>query len=378
MKHKAFTKLYFLVFTLLSVGLFSCVNNEDEPDKGGGGGNGRDAVELNKTNLAGKWEIYYFYKEVQSTSGNANINSTYRFPENDGFTVTFKTDGSYFEQNVFGDITMEGTYTIGKREAGDSRDNMLYLNYLDSLGKPAVAEKFIPLIYDETFTDFLPYHGTVENLNINFNVLDIRYYRNLERAPNYVDESLKKNVVKLTKEDLVGLWEFNKFEKGINGNLHWVEKGGRPSSSVVAKEAEEMGQQYLFEIGQKDSLIYYEFLANESSVAERRGHALIVDDVLHFYWKGDMEIVRKDKDGNEFIEIVEDTVQTYMWWIKDKSKVSSSGNTVMISYDKYRDIQNILNEIEEKSYYEKIGKTKASSYNRSSEIRVRPIARVIK
>jgi hypothetical protein len=91
----------YLIFLFVSLfALNSCVKNNDEPDTPP-----PPSVVLTPQNIAGTWEIYYFYRSVNERFPlrEANI---------DGTRMTYNTDGTFYEISFDGVTRDEGTYTI--------------------------------------------------------------------------------------------------------------------------------------------------------------------------------------------------------------------------------------------------------------------------
>lgn len=342
---KEFFKKFYIV---LSLSLFliqpSCVSNDDPPPAPPTPPVNRETVELNVENIKGTWEVYYFTK--QTIAESLNLDATYRNTEYDGFTITFEDNGKYQERNVFGDLVVEGTYTFGKKDPKvEGENDLIYLNYIDTAGVKQINDIYIPNLFEETFAWYDTYHGDAQG--VQFKVQDIRFYRHTERAPDYkpVDKTMEKN--ELSEDDLMnGRWELYKYEKRVDAQ--WL--------AVPDSIKKKYGEQYLFRY-EKDSLRYYAFGANNHTQYALTGLALVVDDVIHMRWSGWVD--KKDEEGNVKKEF---QIRAFKWWVLEKIKTSSNVDALR-DFDRYRDVKDVLKDVEESAYYKRINATKARNFN---------------
>lgn len=356
------TKLFsiFIVSTLFA----SCVSNSDEIDPP----TPQPSVPLTKQSLAGEWEVFFFTKKIVPKNGGE---SNYRYTENDGFRATFNEDGTYSENNSMGYETYKGTYKIvnfakesadydkdkkfsGASENSDLVKDGLLLYYIadkkdkngniirDEAGQKikidTIALLNIPKMFGDHFTFRDRYIGGAQGHS--YTLEDNRYFRRMGTAYLPEGAEFKKNIIDIN--DLLGRWEQNSALKRVENNI------------VNVKFAKD---RHLFRIvnGKHE---YYEFEEKElienptNPQANRFGEFKIFDDVVNMYINEPVKnkdgVYLKDENGKFIREW-----KNYKWWIKDKIDLYKGIERIR-TYDKYRDIQNTLLEIEEFESYKKV------------------------
>lgn len=333
------TKLLLFITTLVIFA--SCVNNNDNPAPPPP----VDPEELTKDVLVGKWEVYFFLKKLIPT--NTNKPTLYRFTENDGFSVTFNQDGTYYEQNVFGHKTQIGEYRIGDYNADDTtsiwtdgakvngKKDAIYLRFMGSTGKNGTGDKVerrprleVPTMFSTNFTYRFRYNGVADNTK--YNIEDARFYRNVEKAPNFLpDEALfKKNNININ--ELLGRWEFYKFQYMIDSSI----------KDTPLDKQKQIGLKVVFKLdGNKQ--VFEEYLADGTS--NRKGRFDIIDDVVNMF-----NTYTDPKTGEEVIE-------NFKFWIKKPIYTNGNGERIFEEYDRFRNVHNTLRDIEETGFYRRIG-----------------------
>lgn len=339
------TKLFILLllFPLLS----SCINNGDEdPVKPI-----IEAIPLTKKSLSGEWEVYYFWKKIIPKGGGE---SNYRYTENDGFKATFTTEGAYSENNVFGHETKKGTYKIinfakekadydsknkkfsGASENSDLEKDGLLLTYkvtdkTTKLEKDTTVLVNIPKMFDENFAFRDNYIGGAQGHS--YTLVDNRDYRRVGSGFLPDEPQYKKNMLDIN--DLLGRWEMTSAVQ-------------RVENIVTNRQFDR--DRHLFRM-EGSRYVYYEFeekdwIASDNPVASRTGDFKIFDDVVYMFV---LESVRDD-DGKL---TGEKKWVAYSWWVKDKIDLYN-GIERLRTYNKYRDVNNTLLEVEEFDSYKKV------------------------
>ena len=334
---KTVIKLFFLL--IISNILVSCVNNDDEENIGPI----REKLDLTPEVLAGTWEVYFFTKDIIPLA--TNISTKYRYTEVDGFTVTFLKDGTYYENNIFGHRNLEGTYKIahysedtavvmkgaGPKNDPNLKNNAVFMSYKSPKTKNDTLSKAeIPAMFETDFTFRDRYEGDAQGHK--YRVEDLRHYRNTAKAPNYIpnEREFHKNVLELN--DVLGRWRFDNYYKKVD--QHYFEA---PDHIRV-----HFGDHYVFKmVGGKQ--VFEEYLKSNTTVPLKTGDFKIIDDVINVYteWK------YTDKEGN-----VKDSIESYKFWIKDAMPADKSK---LSSFDKYRDIENVLKITEEYDFFTRVG-----------------------
>lgn len=355
MKLKTITKLY-SIFILSFVFLFaSCVNNGDEPPKPEPP---RESIPLEKKNLVGTWEVYYFTKRI--IDDKTGRDTSYRYPEKDGFTVTFKDDGTYEEKNVFGGAVKyaSGTYSLGKSDPSLKYNDQIILVHPDTTGTKMVTDyAYVPSLYEDSFAYLLSYNGTTDNGKEKFWISDIYYFRN-KKYPDFVAEGIKKSMLK--ESDLTNtFWELYQYNLWIDADHYYAKLNDDGTifydNENVKEAAAGMGQRYYFQV-ENGSLVFYEFLKDKMDKANKKGDVIINDDIVNMRWQGWKEV--KDEEGK--VTGKEWAEESYAWWIKDPIK-TSEGLRRIEDYNKYRDIKNVLQVKEEIAHYREVKERNAFS-----------------
>lgn len=282
------TKLYlFLILFLFSV--VSCVDNSDEPSTPPPPP--EEKLKLTEENLLGKWEIYYYFKYINSTS--ANISDDYRYPDEDGFSITFEKGGTFYEQNVFDVVVRKGTYEIE-----EEKEQVKFYFKSKKTGIDTTTIVNFPYIYDNRFVYQAAYPK--EREGHIFNIKDLKYCRNVEKAPDYYPSENpafnKKDAI--DESELLGTWIL--IQKRIRIDGKWLEE----------TEADRLyyGTESVFEI-KNGKRIFKQYHPNGKTRSEK-GEYRIVDDVIHMY-NVDTLIVDKEKNTIKL-----DTV-SFMYWVQD-------------------------------------------------------------
>lgn len=316
------TKLYLLILFPFLTFLFSCVDNSDQIGGGGGGTIPDVQLELNEENILGTWEVYFTTKSMNAPA--LDINAKYRFPDEDGFSVTFEKDGVYYEKNVFDMYTIKGKYEFVKNAEGTKNDSIRFYYNSKYTGDDTISSAAIPYLYDNRFVYISRYHGSFQGYV--YNLEDMKYYRNLEKAPNYYPEdnpAFKKKII--NEDDLLGTWYLFKSETRIDGDS-------------FEDLQEEYGSLTIFsKVGDKR---IYEFYKRGKELT-KRGEYRVVDDVIHMY-----SIVQ----GTDKVE--PDTL-SFMYWVRDWN-VTGSGTEIMTEGFEGRNKDNVLQELQQTSYHRKI------------------------
>lgn len=338
------TKLF--IPLLLSLLLSSCINNGDEPDVKPP----LKAIPLTKNSLSGEWEVYYFWKKIMPKGGGE---SNYRYTENDGFRATFTTEGVYYENNVFGHETKKGTYKIinfkkeqtdydsknkvfsGASENSDLEKDGLLLTYkvtdkTTKLEKDTTVLVNIPKMFDENFAFRDEYIGGAQGHS--YSLLDNRDYRRVGSGFLPDEAQYKKNPIDIN--DLLGRWE-------MTSSVQRVE------NTVTNKPFNR--DRHLFRM-EGNKYAYYEFeekdwTTSENPQANRSGDFKIFEDVVYLFV---LEPVYDD-DG----KLIGKEWKSYSWWVKDKIDLYN-GIERLRTYDKYRDVNNVLLEVEVFESYKKV------------------------
>ncbi len=334
------TRLLLFITALLI--LTSCINNEDNPYTPP---TPPEEVVLSNTTLAGKWEVYFFLKNLIPT--NTNEPTLYRFTENDGFSVTFNEDGTYYEQNVFGHKTQSGEYRIGNYKNDDTTDiwvngptgtgkrDGIFLKFIGKSGKDGTGEDVkrypklnVPTMFETNFTYSFKYNGTADN--IKYNIEDSRFYRNVAKAPNFLPNEplFKKNNININ--ELLGRWEFYKYEYLVNNSI----------KDTPTNIQEKIGLMVVFRL-EGNNRIFEEYLAD--GTPNRKGSFDIIDDVVNMF-----NTYTDPKTGKEVIE-------NFKFWIKNPIYTNGNGQRIFEEYDRFRNVHNTLLNIEETGFYRRIG-----------------------
>lgn len=340
---KTITKLF--LFTAILATLGSCVNNKDQvtvkPDE--------NIVELTPKSLSGKWEIYFWNKTIIPTS--TNIPTKYRFTEEDGFSITFLENGTYHENNVFGMKTIDGKYLIGNykdddREAiwdkgpqANKKKDGLFLRYYDEkLKRDSLRKAEIPQMYETHFAFRHRYGGVEKNNPKNgYRVEDIKYYRNVQKAPNYMPTSPEFHKNMINMNDLLGRWQFYNYKKIVNGE------------PVIDQDAEDRRN--------KDFIVYR--LENGKQIYEE--HAYLIDketqkEVLKLVRKGEFKIIddvvnmMTNSNGTNTIK-----TESFKHWIKEPIANSNEGFKLIRSYDRALDGSDLSKDVTTYAFYKRIG-----------------------
>lgn len=330
-----------LLLLIASMAIFSsCINNEDNPTPPPV----VDPVDLTTDVLVGKWEVYFYLKKLIPTATNKV--SLYRFTENDGFSVTFNEDGSYFEQNVFGHKTQSGEYRIGDYNADDTtsiwtsgpkangKKDAIFLRFIGKSGKNGTGEDVlrrpkleVPTMFKTNFNYRFRYNGIADNQH--YNIEDTRYYRNVEKAPNFLpDEPMyKKNNIDI--KQLLGRWQFYKFEYMVDSSI----------KDTPTDTSAKFGMETVFKM-EGNQQIFEEYLSNGK--LNRKGPFDIIDDVVNMFYT-----YKDPKTGEQIVE-------NFKLWIK-KPIYSENGERIFEDYDRFRNVHNTLQNIEETGFHRRIG-----------------------
>ena len=316
------TKLYLLIFIPFFL-ITSCVDNSDEgKDSGGGGGTvPQELLELNEENILGTWELYFYNKTIYAPA--LNLNTKYRYTDEDGFSITFKENGVFYEKNVFDMYTIEGEYEFVKNPVTNKNDSIKFHFDSNFTGKDTTTWVSIPYLYRNRFIYHSKYHGTSKGYL--FNVEDLKYYRNMERDPNYYpsdNPAFKKTLV--NEDDLLGTWYL--FKSEIRLDEVWSEGDTKAYGTLLI---------FSIENGER---IFEHYAPNNQGLV-RRGKYRIVDDVIHMY-------VVEDLGGGKTEN------KSFQYWVRDWK--ITGGTEIMIEGFTARYKENILQEVEERSYHRKV------------------------
>lgn len=343
MNLKTVTKLIFLLTLTI---LASCVKNNDEvktkpsPEK----------VELTFKNIAGSWEIYFYTKSV--VDAKTNVKSQYRFTEEDGYSVTFLEDGTYYENNVFGHRNISGKYLIGDFDADDKdkiweigplpgkKKNGVFMTYKTLKTKVDTTMRAeIPELYSDHFAYRDRYWGTTKDGKTTFLVEDIKYLRNLKKAPNYMPEGKEFYKNNIDIQQLLGRWEFYNQFVIINGVRH-------EATDSVKAQFNRLYTVFKIENGLN---IFEEYIIKQNketlkdeTVLNRNGEFKVIDDVVHMY------NIYTDPNTKEKV------VESFKLWIKEPIGNNNDGYRMIRSYDRTKDVNDVFKEIEEFDYFRRV------------------------
>lgn len=314
------TKLYLSISFFIF--LFGCVDNSDQIE-GGGGGIPAVQLELNEENILGSWEVYFYTKRMNAPT--LDISAKYRFPDTDGFSVTFEENGVYYEKNVFDMYTIKGRYEFVKNEQTLKNDSIRFYFKSKWTGEDTITSAAVPYLYDNRFVYISRYHGSIQGYA--YNLEDMKYYRNLKKDPYYYptdNPAFKKTLI--SEDDLLGTWYLFKSETRIDGDSFENGKEFYGSLTVFSKQGDKR---------------IYELYTPGGQELSQRGEYRLVDDVIHMYTIG----VKKGTTEP-------DTISS-MYWIRDWS-VTGGGTEIMTEGFEGRNKDNVLQEKEETSYHRKI------------------------
>lgn len=324
------TKLYPPVF-ILFLFFISCVDNSDEKKGGSGGGGGEgggsepttELLDLNEENILGSWEVYFYTKAMHAPALDLNVK--YRYTDDDGFSVTFEEGGVFYEKNVFGMTVIEGRYEFVKNEMTNKNDSIRFIFVDKKTGKETRNSAAVPYLYNNRFIYHSIYHGTTKEDNILFNVEDFKYYRNLERDPNYYpsdNPAFKKTSI--DENELQGSW--NLFKAEMRLDEEWLEVDKEKYGTITT---------FRIENGER---IFDQYAPGNIFI--RTGKYRIVDDVIDMYSN------EKDPDtGEDF--------RSFQYWVRDW-QTAAGGTEIMIEGFIDRNPENMLQEREKKSYHRKV------------------------
>lgn len=318
------TKLYlFLILFLFSV--VSCVDNSDEPSTPPPPP--EEKLKLTEENLLGTWEIYYFFKNINSAS--ANISDNYRYTDFDGFTTTFEKGGTFYEKNVFDIVVRKGTYEID-----EEKEQVNFYFKSKNTGIDTTTTVNFPYIYNNRFVyqEIYP----IEREGHTFNVKDLKYCRNVERAPNYYPSENpafdKKEII--DESELLGTWVLILKKTIVNG------------IPLEETEADRLyyGTESVFEI-KNGKRVFKQYHPNNKTGSEN-GEYRIVDDVVHMY---NVDTIIVDTIKN----IVRLDTVSFMYWIQDWTNKGTDGAEIIIEGFRERRDDSPQYAREEKAYHRK-------------------------
>ena len=253
----------YLIFLFVSLfALNSCVKNSDEPDP-----DPTPSVVLTPQNIAGTWEIYYFYRSVNERFPlrEANI---------DGTRMTYNTDGTFYEISFDGVTRDEGTYTI----IGDDVIEFIYKVKQGKRLKAGEEERQIHIV-DLTEKKMVRSHlysasvgGTTHWMEEVFMSRNINKISSANETPDlsslYTKEIIDRN-------RLMGTWKIK--TDGVRFRKYYA---GEVKETTIYKDDDGRTLKFFTESGVD------KFEARDADgnlLDEGTGTFKIVDDVVHFF-----------------------------------------------------------------------------------------------
>lgn len=316
--------IYILLISTLLIGSYSCKSgNEDDPIP-------PDTV-ITKDDVLGTWDIYYSRKDLIL---NSDFYEGFRDPEMDGFRTKFYKENDtykFIDYNPIGTVVDLGTYDVAD---GHIVFTVTEFNGRDTLytTKQNVTNlKLTEGLMYVTYSYSLTIEGQV------YKISDIRRLRNIETAPN-AHPNVDKIMINF--DDYVGTWQvydyvilINKiYDKTISDR--YLDK---PNITTFKFYYNDKGQK----VGEK--LIYYP----DENKTETTGAlpVLIVDDVIHLFFKIQLEDGSLENDG------------IFLWITNRESYLDPDTNkqTVKIlDNDEFRDSEKPTDLYQVKRYLKKV------------------------
>lgn len=213
--YKTMKRIFYILF-IFSIGLTSCVNNNDEPTPTPIPPP-TPPVSLSPDALIGMWETYYYTKAIRVNPNTTSevIYQGLRLIDYDGFKTRLYKSGDAYKftsVNVLNDTIDEGTYSVN----GDT----LTFKWLKN-GKDTLTWQKVTLFDPDkgVLKVDIAYEGVNSN-KVEYIITDTKCQRNIDVAPQFSDVNPPK--VKIDYDNLSkGEWEiyqFNYFEGGIRND----------------------------------------------------------------------------------------------------------------------------------------------------------------
>lgn len=272
MKIFKFNNLFLLL--LLASLLVSCVNNDKKEEIEIPGG--EEEKEVTTENIEqGDWEIAYFTHRVKTPGSDV----TARGYSMDGFIVNFHGGKNYMEYNTRGDKTIiEGLYVLGE----DAKTITLKYKYKDvDTGKLIDSTRTINVskLTDKTMI----YTHEIMLKEKNSFIQDVFYLRNVKKGPTeFLKEGEKKAAIDPNK--LAGVWKVDKIimsDRSTTSSSWVLDKIASDSLTQINK-----GSKFIYNI-KTEPYSYEQIGVSGKSVQD--GTFTINDDVLHYYYKSELE-----------------------------------------------------------------------------------------
>ncbi len=294
-------KLLSYTLLFLSIGLFSCASNSDEPVvpvkpepvK---------PVTLSEEALKGVWETYYFSKEIRFNpeKPSETLFKGLRLIDNDGFRTEFYqsgTDYRFKSYNALKGLIDEGKYLV-------KEDTVMFI-LKNKKGEDSISAKQKVRTFDAekgVLKVDIAYWGTDIKNNV-YIITDTKCQRNVDVNPDYSDLNPPK--VKIDFDDMSkGSWEVSGFAFYEGGNYNAKESkiGGDTLIGLTYKF-------YTNDAGTRRCLMKQQYKGS-GEWGEHDYPIAIIDDVIHFI------DVKKDASG----KIISDN--SIFMWVKNMRKVN--------------------------------------------------------
>ena len=250
-------KLLFLILILIPLLFANCSKNSGDEGKPNTG------IPITPENILGTWEIYHFTKRVRAAGTLSNdkeesSGTARRHADYDGYRITFDSDGkTYFETNPLKHTTITGEYTV---DASASSVTLRYKSPYTGQDSTTIMRITRMAGNESLYTRIMEYPLVIGDLN--FEVEDIQYLRNIDKAP---DAHPNVEKVSLSRDNMAGSWKVKTYKKTVNGNIE-ANAGDTIVNSIYAFD-----NNYKYKAFDPDGELLQE------------GPYVITDDVIHMY-----------------------------------------------------------------------------------------------
>ena len=307
---------YLYYITLISsIFLSSCVktesdaiNNPTPPDPN------NPVVTLTNEYLAGYWVIFYNSKRYKNNE-TESMGTSYRYPDIEGREIYYSKNGDFKEYNAWGNVLVEGKYTIKLKSKDSERDSIIYNFHDYEKDIDTITMMSYPMVTEKYFDRYNYYGRENKKTKQKFYIGDTWYLRRVDST--YEPPELPK-INNISPESILGTWKFNSYI--------FYSYGSKENKPYLNRE---IGMTYKFNLDKtfvkhnalRDSVFY--------------GKYFIIDDVV--------QLMRKDTvllaNGKDSI-----SAKTEFFWIKNPIQTSNSG-TSFIRFNEYKDVNDLTNVI---------------------------------